>query len=106
MGSLRVPRSSSVGAGRPRRRRRARKCAISVSLVEHCGVASRKVPIDFACEVSASWKKACPSANFLVKFTKKETDDALDGDEGLELATHNYGRDEWWLLLDPVPVVE
>ena len=71
-----------------------------------CGVASRKVPIDFACEVSASWKKACPSANFLVKFTKKETDDALDGDEGLELATHNYGRDEWWLLLDPVPVVE
>ena len=61
-----------------------------------CGVASRKVPIDFACEVSASWKKACPSANFLVKFTKKETDDALDGDEGLELATHNYGRDEWW----------
>ena len=35
MGSSQVPRSSSVGAGRPRRRRRARKCAISVSLVEH-----------------------------------------------------------------------
>ena len=53
--------------------------------------------------VSAAWKKACPSANFLVKFTtKKETDNALDGDEGLELATHNYGRGEWWLLLDKV----
>ena len=26
----------------------------------------------------------------------------LDGDSALELAAHNYGRDEWWLLLDPV----
>ena len=25
-------------------------------------------------------------------------------DEALELAAHNYGHDEWWLLLDPVPV--
>ena len=38
----------------------------------------------------------------VVKYNKKETDDALDGDSALELATHNYGRDEWWLLLDPV----
>ena len=22
---------------------------------------------------------------------------------GGKLAAHNYGRDEWWLLLDPVP---
>ena len=43
-----------------------------------------------------------PSANFLVKYTKKETGNALDGNSALELATHNYGRDEWWLLLDPV----
>ena len=52
--------------------------------------------------VSAAWKKACPSANFLVKFTKRETDNALDGDEGLELAAHNYGCDEWWVLLNEV----
>ena len=43
----------------------------------------------------------CAAANFLVKYTKKETDNALDGDSALELTTHNYGRDEWWLLLDP-----
>ena len=53
--------------------------------------------------VSPAWKKICPSANFLVKYTKRETDNALDGDSALELATHNYGRDEWWLLLDPAP---
>ena len=32
----------------------------------------------------------------------KETNNALDGDSALELATHNYGRDEWWVLLDEV----
>ena len=38
----------------------------------------------------------------VVKYNKKETDDALDGDSALELATHNC-RDEWWLLLDAAP---
>ena len=52
--------------------------------------------------VSSAWKKVCPAANFLVKYIKKETANALDGDSALELATYNYGRDEWWLLLDPV----
>jgi hypothetical protein len=56
--------------------------------------------------VSPAWKKVCPSANFLVKYAKKETGNALDGDSALELATHNYGRDEWWLLLDPAPAAE
>ena len=53
--------------------------------------------------VTPAWKKVCPSANFLVKYTKKETGSTLDGNSALELAAHNYGRDEWWLLLDPVP---
>ena len=52
--------------------------------------------------VSAAWKRACPSANFIVKYTKRETSNMLDGDSALELEAHNYGRDEWWLLLDPV----
>ena len=52
--------------------------------------------------VSPAWKKMCPAANFLIKYAKKETANALDGDSALELETHNYGRDEWWLLLDPV----
>ena len=58
----------------------------------------------FGAGVTPAWKKVCPSANFLVKYTKKETDNALDGNSALELATHNYGRDEWWVLwlvLDP-----
>ena len=33
-------------------------------------------------------------------YSKKETDNAPEGISALELATHNYGRDEWWLLLD------
>ena len=62
---------------------------------------SRTILIAWCCR----WKKICPSANFLIKYTKKDTDKALDGDSAIELATHNYGRDEWWLLLDPVPHV-
>lgn len=57
----------------------------------------------FGAGVTPAWKQVCPSANFLVKYTKKETGNALDGNSALELATHNYGHDEWWLLLDPVP---
>ena len=37
--------------------------------------------------------------NFLIKYTMKETGNALEGDEALELTTANYGRDELWLLL-------
>ena len=40
----------------------------------------------------------CPSANSIIKYTKKETGGALDGDSAVELAAHNYGRDEWWVL--------
>ena len=53
--------------------------------------------------VSDAWKERLPSANFLVKYTKKETGDALQGDSALELTAAKYGRDEWWLLLEPVP---
>ena len=56
--------------------------------------------------VSSAWKKLCPSANFLVKYTKKETGSALEGDSALELTAAKYGCDEWWLLLDSAPVEE
>ena len=46
--------------------------------------------------------KVCPTANFLVKYTKKDTGNALDGDSAIELSPANYGKGEWWLLLDPV----
>ena len=54
-------------------------------------------------------KKACPTANcvslrFKLRFTKKETNSEMkEGQEEVrELAARNYGRDELWLLLDPV----
>ena len=60
-----------------------------------------------ACASSVSLlqnKKACPTANFKLRFTKKETNSEMkEGQEEVrELAARNYGRDEWWLLLDPV----
>ena len=54
--------------------------------------------------VSAAWKKFSgnPNANFMIKYTKQSTDNALDADEAGELTAAKYGPGEWWLLLDPV----
>ena len=54
--------------------------------------------------VGGKWLKACPSANFLLRYTKKETKGEFkEGqEEARELAASNYGRDEWWVLLDPI----
>ena len=54
--------------------------------------------------VGARWLKVCATANFLVRYTKKETNaDMKEGqEEGREFSASNYGRDEWWLLLDPI----
>ena len=48
--------------------------------------------------------KLCPTANFLLRYTKKETNGEMkEGqEEARELLARNYGRDEWWLLLDPL----
>ena len=58
--------------------------------------------------VSAKWRKACPTANFLVRYTRKETNGEMtEGqEEARELSAANYGRDEWWLLLNPVQEAE
>ena len=58
--------------------------------------------------VSAGWKKVCPTPNFLLRYTKKETNAEMkEGqEEARELSADNYGRDEWWVLLDPVGVAE
>jgi hypothetical protein len=54
--------------------------------------------------VGAKWKKLCATANFLIRYTKKETTgDMTEGQEEVcELSVSNYGRDEWWLLLNPI----
>ena len=37
-------------------------------------------------------------------YTKKETNGEMaeGAEEARELSAANYGRDEWWVLLDPV----
>ena len=55
--------------------------------------------------VSVADKKLCPMANFKLRYTKKETNSEMKegSEEARELTARNYGRDEWWVLLDPVP---
>ena len=48
----------------------------------------------------------CETANFIVKYTNKDTGNALCGEEGCELSKSKYGVDEWWLLLEPVAAAE
>ena len=50
--------------------------------------------------VSVKEKQACPTANFKVSYTKKDTDGQLYGDAACELSAANYGPGEWWLLLE------
>ena len=37
----------------------------------------------------------CETANFIVQYTKKQTGNALQGDEARELSARNCGADEW-----------
>ena len=51
--------------------------------------------------VGSSWRQ--PEATHIVKYSKKETGSRhLDGRVACKLAADNYGRGEWWLLLDTV----
>ena len=77
-----------------------------IPTVQH-GTPNRAGPDCFV-GVSAKWRKACPTANFLVRYTKKETNGEMtEGqEEARELSAANYGRDEWWLLLNPVQEAE
>ena len=36
----------------------------------------------------------------MIKYTKKLTGSALEGDEAAELTAAKYGCNEWWLLLE------
>ena len=51
--------------------------------------------------VGVSWKQ--PDATHIVLYKKKETGvKSLDGRVACKLGPGNYGRCEWWLLLQPV----
>ena len=52
--------------------------------------------------VTPAWKRYSgnANANFMIKYTRKLTGDALEGDEEAELTPAKYGPGEWWLLLE------
>ena len=52
--------------------------------------------------VSEAWKRFSGNSNtnFMIKYTKKLTGSALEGDEAAELTAAKYGCSEWWLLLE------
>ena len=58
--------------------------------------------------VSSKQKEVCETANFVLRYTKKETNGEIK--EGLEepreLSARNYGCDEWWVLLDPLAATQ
>lgn len=43
-----------------------------------------------------------PSANFVVKYTSRRTNDMLDGLVACELSERTHGVDKWWVLLTEV----
>ena len=50
--------------------------------------------------LSARDLKTCPTANFVVKYKKVDTDKALDGTVACELSERLYGAEVWWVLLE------
>ena len=51
------------------------------------------------CGVPAKDKQKTPSANFVVKYTKKLTGGHLEGTVSCELSAKVYGAEKWWVLL-------
>ena len=50
----------------------------------------------------AAWKQ--PEATHIVRYQRKDTHTKeLEGRVACKLAVDNYGRSEWWLLLEPEP---
>ena len=51
--------------------------------------------------ISARDKKNTPSANYVVKYKKSETEQLLDGTVACELSERIYGSSAWWVVLHP-----
>ena len=50
-----------------------------------------------------AWKKNAPTATHVVEYKERDTrTKKLVGKEATELSTEKYGKEEWWLLLDPI----
>ena len=46
--------------------------------------------------------KKTPTANFVVKYSPKDTDKKLNGFEACELSRAEYGPEKLWVLLERV----
>ena len=57
---------------------------------------------DWSCSrnLSASDLKKTPTANFVIKYTAKMTDGALNSSVACELSARTYGPAEWWVLVE------
>ena len=55
-------------------------------------------------EVPARDLKATPTANYVVKYKKSETEQLLNGLVSCELSerTTSYGSSAWWVVLDSI----
>ena len=56
---------------------------------------------------SATDLKKTPTANFVIRYTSKMTDGALNGNVACELSARTHGPAEWWVVVekDATPAV-
>jgi len=66
----------------------------------NCTVAGTAARCTRGRTLSTRDRKTCPTANFVVKYKKVDTDEALDGTVACELSERLYGAEVWWVLLE------
>ena len=49
--------------------------------------------------VTARDKRGVPTANYIVRYTAKQTNGQIDGIVACELSARTYGASQWWVLL-------
>ena len=47
----------------------------------------------------SSDKREVPTANYVVRYTPKQTNGLIDGLVACELSARTYGASQWWVLL-------
>ena len=53
-------------------------------------------------KLSSADLRKTPSANFVIKYTAKETDKVLTGLEARELSVRTHGPTRWWVQLERI----
>ena len=63
---------------------------------DRCGWFVGRVAHD---RVSARDKREVPTANYVVRYTHRQTNGLIDGLVACELSARTYGASQWWVLL-------